>query len=159
MNMRECMKLLKGKSFNEVIILAACHLQKTERREDGEKEISPHTPLIGKEGEEKKALSPARACEDKPENPPRFKKPTIPEIAEYCRQRNNGIDAEEFWNFYNSKGWCVGKHKMTDWQSAVRTWEKRKKRDELNQPSLFSKGQVAYLKPTQEDIDKSKGVL
>lgn len=33
-----------------------------------------------------------------------FIKPTIDEIAEYCRQRNNTINPDTFFNFYESKG-------------------------------------------------------
>lgn len=54
----------------------------------------------------------------------RFKKPTLEEVKEYCEERNNGIDAETFINFYESKGWMVGKNKMKDWKASVRTWEK-----------------------------------
>lgn len=54
----------------------------------------------------------------------KFVKPTIEEIAAYCRERNNTIDAESFFNFYESKGWLVGKSPMKDWKAAVRTWEK-----------------------------------
>lgn len=54
----------------------------------------------------------------------RFKKPTLEDVKEYCEERNNGIDAETFINFYESKGWMVGKNKMKDWKACVRTWEK-----------------------------------
>ena len=54
------------------------------------------------------------------------KKPTVEEIKQYCLQRNNGIDAEQFFDFYESKNWYVGKNKMKNWQAAIRTWEKRK---------------------------------
>lgn len=54
----------------------------------------------------------------------RFKKPTLEEVKEYCEERNNGIDAEMFINFYESKGWMVGKNKMKDWKACIRTWEK-----------------------------------
>ncbi len=37
------------------------------------------------------------------------------------------IDPEAFCDFYQSKGWVVGKSKMRDWQAAVRTWERRGK--------------------------------
>lgn len=53
-------------------------------------------------------------------------KPTIEEIKQYCLERNNGIDAEQFFDFYESKNWYVGKNKMKNWQAAIRTWEKRK---------------------------------
>ena len=55
----------------------------------------------------------------------RFKKPTLKEVKEYCEERNNEIDAETFINFYESKGWMVGKNKMKDWKACVRTWEKK----------------------------------
>ncbi len=54
-----------------------------------------------------------------------FVPPTVEEVAEYCQQRNNGIDAEAFVAFYASKGWYVGKNKMKDWKQCVITWEKR----------------------------------
>ena len=54
-------------------------------------------------------------------------KPTISEIAAYCTSRNNNIDAETFWHHYESNGWKVGKNAivMSNWKSAVITWEKR----------------------------------
>ena len=55
-----------------------------------------------------------------------FKPPTIEEVKEYCKERKNGIDVIKWWNFYNSKGWMIGKNKMKDWQSAVITWEEDK---------------------------------
>lgn len=59
-----------------------------------------------------------------------FKKPTIEEVEEYCRERNNGIDASRFVNFYESKNWMVGKNKMVDWKACVRTWEQRNKKED-----------------------------
>ena len=57
------------------------------------------------------------------------KKPSVEEIKQYCLERNNGIDAEQFYDFYESKNWYVGKNKMKNWQAAVRTWEKRKQQN------------------------------
>lgn len=58
-----------------------------------------------------------------------FKIPTIEEVRQYCEERKNGIDAETFWNFYQSKGWKVGKEPMKDWKAAVRTWENKRKQE------------------------------
>ena len=54
-----------------------------------------------------------------------FRKPTVEEVDAYCRQRKNHVEADRFCNFYESKGWMVGKSKMVDWRAAVRTWERR----------------------------------
>lgn len=59
----------------------------------------------------------------------KFKIPTIEEVRQYCEERKNGIDAETFWNFYQSKGWKVGKEPMKDWKAAVRTWEHKRKQE------------------------------
>jgi hypothetical protein len=57
----------------------------------------------------------------------RFKKPTIDEIKEYCRERGNGVDPVKFFNHYEAKGWYIGKNKMKNWKAAVITWEQKKK--------------------------------
>lgn len=56
-----------------------------------------------------------------------FQKPSLSEVAQYCRERANKVDPEQFYNFYESNGWKVGKNPMKDWHAAVRTWEKREK--------------------------------
>ena len=53
-----------------------------------------------------------------------FVKPTIIDIKEYCKERKNNVDAETFFDFYESNGWKVGKNKMKNWKASVRTWEK-----------------------------------
>ena len=55
----------------------------------------------------------------------KFKKPSLEEISEYCKIRNNGIDPQSFFDFYEAKGWRIGKEPMRDWRAAVRTWERR----------------------------------
>lgn len=57
----------------------------------------------------------------------RFTPPTVEEVKKYCEERNNGIDPQMFIDFYKSKGWMIGKNKMKDWQSCVRTWEQKRK--------------------------------
>lgn len=54
----------------------------------------------------------------------RFYKPTLEQVKEYCEERNNGVDAEKWFDYYTSNGWKVGKSSMKDWRAAVRTWER-----------------------------------
>lgn len=53
----------------------------------------------------------------------KFTPPTLEQVIEYCNERNKGVDPERWFNFYQAKGWMVGKNKMKDWKAAVRTWE------------------------------------
>ncbi len=55
----------------------------------------------------------------------RFTPPTVDEVAAYCRERGNGVDAQRFVDFYASKGWKVGSSGMRDWRAAVRNWERQ----------------------------------
>ena len=52
-----------------------------------------------------------------------FIKPSADEVKAYCTERGNGVDAQRFVNFYESKGWMVGSSPMQDWRACVRKWE------------------------------------
>jgi hypothetical protein len=55
----------------------------------------------------------------------RFKKPDLEECITYFEEKkykNAKHEAEKFWNFYESKGWMVGKNKMKNWHSAAANW-------------------------------------
>ncbi len=67
----------------------------------------------------------------------RFAPPSLEDVRAYCSERNNSVDPQRFIDFYESKGWMVGKNKMKDWKAAVRTWEQRdngksKKEDDIS---------------------------
>ena len=91
----------------------------------------------------KKLTSKARASHTTPRNadtPPsnaepqkiqqhRFNKPTVEQVAAYCRERGNSVNAQQFVDFYEAKGWRIGPNSMKDWKAAVRTWEQRDQHD------------------------------
>ena len=65
----------------------------------------------------------------------RFVKPTIEEIKEYCKERKNTVNAEQFYDHYESNGWLVGgKTKMKDWKASVRTWERNNFNNKQEKP-------------------------
>ena len=74
-------------------------------------------------GEEKEEYSPPKSPS---RGGKRFVQPTVEEVRAYCEERQNGIDAQSFVDFYTSKGWLVGKNPMKDWKAAVRTWERNR---------------------------------
>lgn len=86
---------------------------------NGEIEIEKEIDIEIEKREKKEAGKPPRS--------PVFTPPTVDEVRAYCEERNNGIDAQAFVDFYSMKGWMVGKNKMKDWRAAVRTWEKRER--------------------------------
>mgnify|MGYP004455014641 CR=1 FL=1 len=89
-----------------------------------------------------------------PPKPPaaarRFTPPSIDEVAAYCRERGNGVDAQRFVDFYASKGWKVGSTGMKDWRAAVRNWEGRD-RKEIMAASSAGSGPMLKHQYTQDD--------
>ena len=67
-------------------------------------------------GEENKAATPPRAK--------RFTPPTLAEVQTYVLERQSPVDPQGFIDFYESKGWLVGKTPMKDWKAACRNAEK-----------------------------------
>lgn len=65
--------------------------------------------------------------ENNKEPPKRFTKPTLEEVQAYCQERQNGVDAQKWYNYYEAVGWKVGRNPMKDWKASVRTWERTEK--------------------------------
>jgi len=68
-----------------------------------------------------------------------FIKPTIEEVKEYFTEKGCSGHTEPYYDFYQSKGWMVGRNKMKDWKAACRNW--------IRQSKEFSKVEI---------IDKEK---
>ena len=77
-----------------------------------------------------------------------FRKPSIEEVQAYCEERGNSVDPESFVDFYESKGWVVGKSPMKDWKAAVRTWERN---GYGNQNKVESARKDVLYKPREND--------
>lgn len=72
--------------------------------------------------------SPIESTAGKPPTPPRFKPPTVEQVRDYCQENGyTAVDPERFVDFYQCKGWKVGKESMKDWRAAVRNWNSRDK--------------------------------
>lgn len=69
-----------------------------------------------------------------------FVKPTIKEIEDYCLERKNKINAEEFYDFYETSNWFRGKTKIKDWKGCIRTWE-RNNNTKINNYSKLQKNE------------------
>lgn len=59
----------------------------------------------------------------------RFTPPSVEEVNSYILEKGYDVDAEAFVNFYESKGWFVGKNKMKSWKAALVTWNLRHRYD------------------------------
>lgn len=83
-----------------------------------------------------------------------FTKPTVEEVKAYCAERKNNVNPDKFIDFYESKGWLIGKNPMKDWKACVRTWEK----GGSSPPKIIQqKPSSVYVNPTQKEFDDLSG--
>ena len=87
-------------------LLAGCYPREEKRREEESKREE-----TDKEEEKEKNVGGKR-----------FSPPSIEEVAEYASVKGLENYAEDFYEFYGSKGWYVGKSKMKDWRLAYSRW-------------------------------------
>ena len=73
--------------------------------------------------------------------PPRFSPPTVEDVRAYCRERKNNIDPQRFVDYYQARGWKLGKESMKDWKATVRTWER--KEGQYGAPEHDNSGEAA----------------
>jgi len=91
------------------------------------KTISRQSPFKEKEKEKDKGEKKDKEKSAAASPLSRFKKPSVDEVREYVSEMGYHINPNDFVDFYESKGWLVGKTPMKDWKAAVRTWESKEK--------------------------------
>jgi len=60
-------------------------------------------------------------------------KPSLQDVKSYISEKNFSLNAEEFFDFYESKNWMIGKNKMKDYKAAIRNWERNANSKQNNQ--------------------------
>lgn len=72
--------------------------------------------------EEEKELDKDK--EEKKRKKKDFTPPTLEEIEDYCKSRNNNVDAKRFFDFFDASNWVDSKgNKVRNWKQKVITWE------------------------------------
>lgn len=69
----------------------------------------------------------------------RFTPPTQEEVFDYMKEKDfpYSKEAETFINFYECKGWLVGKTKMKNWKAAVSNWIGRSNLPKKSEPQQY----------------------
>lgn len=68
-----------------------------------------------------------------------FSSPSLSEVEAYADERGASGLALEFYEFYESNGWMVGKNKMRNWKMAFNGWIRRHKDDIDDTPKTKTK--------------------
>ena len=72
-----------------------------------------------------------------------FVAPSLQEVKNYISEKGYTVDAQRFIDFYEAKGWMIGKNKMKDWRAAVRTWMLRP--DEPQKQTTYEMRKTNFL--------------
>ena len=77
----------------------------------------------------------------------RFTPPTLQEVQAYCKERNNNVDAQKFYDYYSTANWYDGKgEKVKSWKQKVITWEKNDKPKQAEQKPTEQKSSNPFLR-------------
>ena len=113
----------KNNAHKQIIMILKENLS-DENKFKGCKEIELMLPNIPVEKNE--IIAPVK---EKPQRKSRtttaFEKPTQEQVFEYMTEKEFApakVEAERFWNWFESNGWKVGKNSMKNWKGAVSTW-------------------------------------
>ena len=117
-----------GKCHSEDGKNGKCYFSHNEEKTEMAKMAIEEEEEVEVEDKEEVEVEEVPTVPKKREARKRFSPPSAAEVREYCRERENAVDAESFVDFYAAKGWKVGNAPMKDWKAAVRTWEKRESR-------------------------------
>ena len=85
-------------------------------------------------------------------------KPSLQEVIDYCNERNNHIDPNEWFNYYSANGWKVGRNPMKDWKACVRYWEQKHNSTQpllagrkKTQAELIDEHNLSYIEKIMEE--------
>lgn len=81
---------------------------------------------------------PAQEIQQEKPKRKNFVKPTVEEIAAFCKEKKYTVNAQQFFNYYESNGWKIGRNAMKSWQAAVQNWNTRDKANKKATGTMWS---------------------
>ena len=79
--------------------------------------------------------------------------PSLQEVIDYCKERQNSVDPTKWFDYYTSNGWKIGKNPMKDWRACVRNWERNK--NDTKKESVFEHN-MRVMKQMEEENNAHK---
>ena len=81
-----------------------------------------------------------------------FHPPSLEEIKSYCLANNLKTNPDEFFNYYETNGWRIGKNKMKRWDLTAKNWHSRGEKEASHKPkqSQFLTASEKQQKALQE---------
>lgn len=109
-------------------LLAECNVREVNSEVNSEVNVN----ALDKNREEKN-----REDKDSKEKRKHFSPPTLDEVKDFIIEKGYTVNAENFYYYYESNGWMVGKNKMKSWQASLAQWNSREQKPQDNKPQSF----------------------
>ena len=102
------------------------------------KKAEPETNKENLAAEPQPEEKPAQEIQQEKPKRKNFVKPTVEEIAAFCKEKKYTVNAQQFFNYYESNGWKIGRNAMKSWQAAVQNWNTRDKANKKATGTMWS---------------------
>lgn len=102
------------------------------------KKAEPATNEENSAAEPQPEEKPAQEIQQEKPKRKNFVKPTVEEIAAFCKEKKYTVNAQQFFNYYESNGWKIGRNAMKSWQAAVQNWNTRDKANKKATGTMWS---------------------
>lgn len=113
---------IKENNIKEIYIEKE-NIKEKEKEPQAAETTTTTEPIIELEVVEAEEVKKEKSCAKKERSA--MKRPTLDEVRAKIVEKGYSVDAEAFWNYYESNGWKVGKNPMKKWGSALVTWQKK----------------------------------
>ena len=114
-------------------IMQKCKMEDAKKGNGSSENVSPIP-------DSKPSKKPSKKTNNKKKE---FVPPTLEEIQEYCKSRNNNIDAKYFYDYFTASGWIDSKgNEVKSWKQKIITWEgfNKEVNNEINRRSTKRDG-------------------
>ena len=116
------------------------------------KKAEPETNKENLAAEPQPEEKPAQEIQQEKPKRKNFVKPTVEEIAAFCKEKKYTVNAQQFFNYYESNGWKIGRVAMKSWQAAVQNWNTRDKANKKATGTMWSNNSTDADTAGYEDL-------
>ena len=116
------------------------------------KKAEPETNKENLAAEPQPEEKPAQEIQQEKPKRKNFVKPTVEEIAAFCKEKKYTVNAQQFFNYYESNGWKIGRNAMKSWQAAVQNWNTRDKANKKATGTMWSNNSTDADTAGYEDL-------
>lgn len=102
------------------------------------KKAEPATNKENLAAEPQPEEKPAQEIQQEKPKRKNFVKPTVEEIEAFCKEKKYTVNAQQFFNYYESNGWKIGRNAMKSWQATVQNWNIRDKANNKATGTMWS---------------------